>query len=225
MYSNELYHYGVIGMKWGMHRARSHAKAAAKYRSLAEKNPDRSSKYLAKANRHDAKSSYTYKSHSTNKYGRKIFRIDKRLNGDRQLSDKARSRLERKKELYSYRLNRSKELDSREQSYAKRVKLGANIATRLLTLGRVGGKSYQQYIAMAGAQGKGNLGAKFIAAKTVKNNSKVRDSRKKNNVGFDPITGRIRTAMAKSAYLRIGEADHMNEYDERNKEKRRKQKE
>lgn len=46
---NELYHYGVLGMKWGVHRARKNSAKAEKYQKKG--NTKKASKYSDKADR------------------------------------------------------------------------------------------------------------------------------------------------------------------------------
>ena len=109
-YSNELYHYGVLGMKWGHH----------KYGDA-----------------------YTYKSHTTKKY-------------ERKMSDAAAKGKELKRRVYENRLNRSKEIDRKQQEYSRQVSVGGNVAARILTGGwnGVGSKAYQMHLAMNSSQTK-----------------------------------------------------------------------
>lgn len=47
MNENELMHYGVLGMKWGVHRSRTHAKMAKKLHSMATKEKKNGNKEKA----------------------------------------------------------------------------------------------------------------------------------------------------------------------------------
>lgn len=117
---NELAHYGVLGMKWGQRRFQYKDGSLT---AAGKKHYEKTGEY-----------GYTYKSHATKKY-------------DKKAAKALAKGKDAKAEKMKRRADRSRELDRREQDYAERVRTGGNIAVRLLTK-TIGGKSYQQHLAM-----------------------------------------------------------------------------
>lgn len=134
-YNDELRHYGVLGMKWGVHRAASRGKEYS-YKSFGTKHNERKSKRLSK-------------------------KIEKAEAAGK--SDKA-YKLKLAKKRADIRAKRSSAMDKREEEYARLTSTGGNIALRILTAGAVGGKPYQQYVAMMKAQAPGINLRKIAAA-------------------------------------------------------------
>lgn len=158
-------HYGVIGMKWGQRRFQ---------------NKDGTLTSAGKAHeRKTGEHGYVYKSHGTKKYTKKLARVQKKLetaSGDR------RQKLIRKAATFKKRRDRSATLDRREQAYAKRVKAIPNLALRAVY---VGGKPYQQTLAMLGGQ-----------------NQKGATLRKAAAYGMARFGGRLGSTALKAAYMR-----------------------
>lgn len=213
VYSNELYHYGVLGMKWGVHRAKKYQSKSDKYHEKARAaeaagDSKKAEKYGEKSYKYGRKSEYMYRSHSTKKYSKRSEKLVEQLNaknknGEYKVSnEKKRAKLSEKLAKSDYRANRSIKLDEREFAYAKRVKTGGNILSRLLTGGRlgngIGSKPYQQYLAMQNtkgdvmADGKNvvKMGAALVASK---------------------LGGRLGSTAAKAIYLRSGEKEYLEE--------------
>lgn len=108
--TSELYHYGVIGMKWGEHRA------ARKGRT------------------------YQYKSWGTKRNEFKSSRVEKKLTSGKQLSAKHQMKLNIMKDKFDRRAKISSDLDRREQEYAKPASAAGTIAGRVAVSAISGGK-------------------------------------------------------------------------------------
>lgn len=163
---NELAHYGVIGMKWGIRRYQ---------------NKDGTLTEAGKKKYGDSTPDHMYTSWGT-KHNRKK-------------AEKARAKgNEAKAKEFDRRAKRSEELDRREEAYAKSVKSGANLALRVLTVGTIGGKGYQRFLAMLGGTEDGTNGPtlKKLAAFTA------------NNLLGGPIAASIGSSIVKAIYLRSG---------------------
>lgn len=155
---DQLTHYGVLGMKWGMRKYQyedgllTPAGRARYHVGPAEKGHDKKT----------GKSTYMYKSMTTKHNEKKAAKMTKKAS---EATDKNKQKAYKEKaKKYEERASRSRELDRREQEYARKQKVGRNIATRLLTGGAVGGKAYQQYLAMLGENRKGITKKKVLAA-------------------------------------------------------------
>lgn len=106
VYSDELYHYGVLGMKWGMHRAR-------------RKGQD-----------------YVYNSMRTNRDIRKLAKIKNKLEKATAKGNSGKiEKYKNLTDSYKKDLEGSKALDRARVDYARRTSVGKAIVQNLLVPG------------------------------------------------------------------------------------------
>lgn len=83
--SDELYHYGVLGMKWGVHRARMHSKSYGRLASKSSRYEQKAIKKQKKSENYHAK----YDLKSSNKAMKKALRYEKKAVQNQNKADKA----------------------------------------------------------------------------------------------------------------------------------------
>jgi len=143
---DELAHYGVLGMKWGVRRY---------------ENPDGTLTEAGKQ-RYGEQGKYTYTSAATKRMSRRADKYESKARkaeakGD---VDKA-SRFKTKSESNRAKAERSQELDSRMETYARSVTTGGNILSRLFS--NVGTKQYTMLLAATNGQNRDQFGKKSLA--------------------------------------------------------------
>lgn len=138
---DSLKHYGVIGMKWGMRKAENRGETY-RYRSIGQRLKQR------KVNRLQSEL--------------KVLNSVKKAAGAKPNVDKKRSRLERKLDNQTNRLEDLKTRDRNRQNYAKSTSTGAAIARGLL-LGPIGAGSWNR----ARASGQSIKASLFVTPMSV----------------------------------------------------------
>lgn len=169
---NYLVHYGVLGMKWGIRRYQNKDGSLT---AAGKKHYDETGEY-----------GYRYKSWGTKHNERKLAKATAK--GDAKAMAK-----------YQRRADRSRELDRREENYARSVSAGGNLATRLLVSQFLGTKSYQQFNAMLGVD------SGFRADKS--NSAGVNAAKRGAAFAAAFATGRLGSTIAKAIYIRAGEKE------------------
>lgn len=189
---DELYHYGVVGMKWGKRRAAARGQ------------------------------SYTYTSHTTNKYNKKVAKLSKK----KKLSKARQEDLAN----YKNRAKRSAQHDRNMQKLADKTSTGMAVGSGLLIgpgnvkgymQSRAAGKSVARSAAgtLLGGQAAGMLDkTKYIRQDEIK-----AKQQKKNDINNIRKEINAKSSTAGRIYNRLTDADKYQAeimYDERKKKKR-----
>lgn len=141
---DELMHYGVLGMKWGHHRAKKKG------------------------------GTYTYTSHTTKKYNKKAKRASDSAKEWDEMANYAESKGKTKKakkyrnnaktdrkdaKKYSNRAKRSAQLDAKEQAESLKVSTGKTIAARMIgsSLAINNSKAYHRHRALGSSKASAML--------------------------------------------------------------------
>ena len=128
--SDELYHYGVIGMKWGVRRAARKNRANSRLEKKALKYDIKSAKALRKSEKLHAKYDLETSNKAAKKAANYSIKAAKALKkANKQTSEFKRSSLERKAAKYEYK-------SATQQRKANRISKSAGY----------GGKATVQYI-------------------------------------------------------------------------------
>lgn len=208
---NALRHYGVLGMKWGQRRFQNKDGSLT---AAGKKHYEKTGEY-----------GYTYKSHATKKYEKKVAKAEKRGNVE-------------KAKKFKRRAERSAELDAREQEYSQRVRAGGNIAARMLTSGLIGGKAYQQHLAMnkdtksagskamaaIGGYAFGRVGSSIRKANYLRQDEKAAKRAAKGKPADRGAAFREKAAAAKAAFesgVNKAASSVKSEYDKQKKKQKR----
>lgn len=93
--SEELYHYGVLGMRWGVHKARYYQRKGNKYRRMASVPGENSAAYKAKAAEYERKYE-SAKKHLVTKSTEKLRSFSNRYTKEQNQADRRYSTAQRK---------------------------------------------------------------------------------------------------------------------------------
>ena len=134
VYNNELFHYGVLGMKWGIRKA-SKTGSDYNYRSIGQKFQQRRVNKISDIEKHG---SYTKKSDRLAAKSKKASEKGKNKKADK-LMDK--SKTIRQKEIGKFKQNKYnqnkkldiiKQRDRNREIFARNTSVGAEVARNLL---------------------------------------------------------------------------------------------
>lgn len=233
--ANELYHYGVLGMKWGVHRARSHAKAASKYRTKADKSATLSvlakqqgydtaeewgavsRKQTAKADKHHAKSNYEYKSWGT-KHNEKLAKkwADKFHEASTNKSTHTTDTKHGKQEVFNSAKDARRQMRAynKAQKYNRRFERSKELDRRE--------QSYATRVSAGGNIAVRMLTGGAIGSKPYQQYVSMMGAQGKGNalmktgaaIATSVLGGRLGSTAVKAIYLRSGERDALNSPDQ-----------
>lgn len=142
---DSLTHYGVLGMKWGIRRYQN------KDGTLTSAGKQR----------------YQYESLSTKYHAKRAQRLQNKIDSSEKSGKNDSSRIEkltRKRDRQLDKERLSRQYDKKEEDYARQVRTGGNIVSRIITRNLVGGKGYQMYLSMMGGDKSSSVGKKAVAA-------------------------------------------------------------